>query len=158
MRSENIIRVVMAVLVLLTINTIFATSSYGMSISEMIDAGKSFLGKGNSVDSTIDVAELQNTSSYIYKLLLTIAIVIAVAVGMIIGIKFMLASADEKANLKEVLIPYVVGCFIIFSAFTIWKIVVNLGENVEGNISSSQSKNTGGGGNTNGGGAGRNKN
>lgn len=49
-------------------------------------------------------------------------------VGIIIGIQFMVASAEDKAKVKEALVPYVVGCIVIFGAFTIWSIAVNLGQ------------------------------
>lgn len=51
-------------------------------------------------------------------------------VGTIIGIQFMLASAEDKAKVKEALVPYVVGCFVIFGAFTIWSTVVNIGQDI----------------------------
>ena len=38
----------------------------------------------------------------------------------------MMGSSTQKAETKELLIPYVVGCVIIFGAFGIWKLVVNM--------------------------------
>ena len=35
-------------------------------------------------------------------------------------------SAAEKAKTKEMLIPYIAGCIVVFGAFGIWKLVVNL--------------------------------
>ena len=64
-------------------------------------------------------------------------------VGTIIGIQFMLASAEDKAKVKEALVPYVVGCIVIFGAFTIWSIAVNIGQDITGTSTSSS---TGGGG------------
>ena len=45
----------------------------------------------------------------------------AIAVGMLIfiGIKYVMASADEKANLKNALIRYVIGAVLIAGATTI---------------------------------------
>ena len=50
----------------------------------------------------------------------------AVISGIIIGIKYMLGSAEEKADIKGLLIPYIVGCVIIFGSFAIWKLVVTI--------------------------------
>ena len=61
-----------------------------------------------------------------FKLLMAIGIVVMILVGTIIGIQFMVASAEDKAKLKETLIPYVIGCAVIFGAFTIWSIAVNI--------------------------------
>ena len=38
----------------------------------------------------------------------------------------MVGGAEEKANIKEVLVPYVVGCIVIFGAFAIWKLIVTI--------------------------------
>ena len=51
-------------------------------------------------------------------------------VGTIIGIQFMVASAEDKAKVKEALVPYVIGCAVIFGSFTIWSIAVNLGQDI----------------------------
>ena len=80
------------------------------------------------------MTKLSETSDFIYKLLLSLAIIIAIIIGMILGIQFMVASADEKAKVKEALIPFIVGCIVVFGAFTIWKIVVNVGNKAEDKI------------------------
>lgn len=40
----------------------------------------------------------------------------------------MLGSIEEKANIKESLIPFVIGCIVVFGAFGIWRIFVSLGQ------------------------------
>ena len=75
-------------------------------------------------DLTVDTEKLRETSSVIYRLLFTIGVIIAVAIGGYLGIKFIVASVEEKAQVKEMLIPYVIGCIVIFGAFTIWRLVV----------------------------------
>ena len=61
------------------------------------------------------------------KLILVIGICVAVITISILGIKFMLGSIEEKAQVKEALIPFVIGCVVVFGAFGIWKIVTELG-------------------------------
>ena len=86
----------------------------------------------NDADKFINQGEikykdsLSDVSNTIYNILLTIGVVIAVLVGAIMGIKLMLASVEEKAEVKKLLIPYVVGCIIIFGGFGIWKLVVTI--------------------------------
>ena len=36
----------------------------------------------------------------------------------------MMASAEDKAKIKEAMIPYVIGCIVIYGAFFIWKVVI----------------------------------
>ena len=66
----------------------------------------------------------------IYNILLAIGTVIAVIIGAILGIQFMVGSMDDKAKVKESLIPFVIGCVIIFGAFGIWKIVATILQDV----------------------------
>ena len=39
----------------------------------------------------------------------------------------MLGSIEEKAQVKEALIPFIIGCIVVFGAFGIWKIVTQIG-------------------------------
>jgi len=119
-------------IVLIIIMIFSSTNTYASTLGEMIDNAEDFLSKGNSVESTIDTAQLNKTSNTIYNILLTIAIVLAIIIGMVIGIQFLIGSAEEQAKIKETLVPYVVGVFIVFSAFAIWKIAVNVGNDVTG--------------------------
>ncbi len=94
---------------------------------KVIGDGDSFIQKGNDKASDIfSKEELQDLSSTIYNILLVIGIVIAVLLGAILGIKFMLEGAEGKAEVQKALVPYVIGCIVIFGAFTIWKIVVTV--------------------------------
>lgn len=38
----------------------------------------------------------------------------------------MLGGIEEQAKIKETLIPYIVGCIVIFGAFGIWKLAVSI--------------------------------
>ena len=66
------------------------------------------------------------TSNLIYNILLVIGIGVAVIVSGVLGIKFMIGSVEEKAQIKDQLIPFVIGCIVVFGAFGIWKIVVGM--------------------------------
>ena len=48
-----------------------------------------------------------------------IGIVISVAILVVLGIKYMMGSAEEKAEYKKTMIPYLVGAVLIFAAVTI---------------------------------------
>lgn len=121
-----LIKIIMIILVVVIIN--IPNTAYAMG--DIISQGDSFLDVAGT-DSPINEVALKTTSNYIYNVLLTIAIVLAIAIGMIIGIQFMLGSAEEQAKIKETLVPYVIGVFVVFASFTIWKIAVSIGNKVE---------------------------
>lgn len=91
----------------------------------VMSGAEKFLQAGSS-NTAIDEAKLKKTSDFIFEFLVGIALVTAVIIGMIIGIKFMTAGVDEKAKLKELLVPYFAGCVVVFGAFGIWKLAVNI--------------------------------
>lgn len=92
---------------------------------EIIGEANSFLEKGNAV-TTIDGENLKQASSTLYNILLSIGILLAVGIGMYLGVKFMVSTAEDKAKVKEAMIPYIAGCIVIFSAFVIWKAAILL--------------------------------
>ena len=135
MSKSIFIKFAMSLLVVILISGMFySSSSYAMG--DIISSGKDFLSKGSKATTVIDEGQLKSTSNEIYNTLLAVAIVVAVIVAMILGIQFMWASADEKAKVKEALMPFVVGCVIVFGSFTIWKVAVNIGNKTEGVIQS----------------------
>ena len=50
--------------------------------------------------------------------------------GTILGIKYMFSSLEGRASIKKNMMPYIIGTTIILGALTIWKIAVELLENV----------------------------
>lgn len=94
------------------------------SLDEVMKGAEDFLKDGSKTPVQED--KLKATSNLLYNVLLGIAIVTDVIVGMILGIKFMLASIDEKAKIKELLVPYVIGSVVVFGAFGIWKLTISI--------------------------------
>ena len=70
--------------------------------------------------------EVTNIGNQLIGIITTVAVVVAVIVLLILGIKYMMGSASEKAEYKKTMIPYLVGAILIFGAGTIVKVVVQL--------------------------------
>ena len=45
--------------------------------------------------------------------------IVSVLVLVILGIKYMMGSAEEKAEYKKTLVPYIIGAGLVFAASTI---------------------------------------
>lgn len=119
--------IIIVFMIMFNMSISYASNS-GDKISDVIDGADSFL---SSADGTsIDEDKLKDTSNLIYKILMVLAISISVIVASILGIKFMIGSVEEKAQIKDQLVPFVVGCIVIFGAFTIWSITVRIGQQV----------------------------
>ena len=99
--------------------------------NDIITYGNNFINSGkDKANANIDPKNLQTLSSTVYNVLLITGIVAALIIGMILGIKFIIGSVEEQAEIKKALVPYIVGCVVVFGAFAIWKIVVNVLQSV----------------------------
>jgi len=75
---------------------------------------------------TIQDDKIIELGQAIVTIMQTIGIVVAVVVLLVLGIKYMMGSAEEKAEYKKTMIPYVVGAVLIFASTTIVNIVYQL--------------------------------
>lgn len=128
MKIKRILYILMIIAIILApISSVQATRA-----GDVINDGKSFIQKGTSNGDNINVFSkdaLKDISNTLYNVLLVVGIVIAVLLGAIMGVKFIIEGAEGKAEVQKALVPYVIGCIVVFGAFAIWKIVVTILQN-----------------------------
>lgn len=110
--------------ILTTIATILLIISMGTSVVCAADGGKNIGGVtiNPNKNNTTDIAGVGNK---IMGILQVIGILTAVIILMVLGIKYMMGSAEEKAEYKKTMIPYLIGAILIFAATTIANAVYN---------------------------------
>ena len=54
-----------------------------------------------------------------------VSAVVAVIVLMVIGVKYMIGSVEERAEYKKTMIPYIIGCVLAVSTSTIVSFIYN---------------------------------
>lgn len=118
------------IIIVITLFCLMPFSYAETAIDDVVSDGDKFLNSVNTSVTTVDMSKLQNLSSTIYNIIFSIGMVIAVIVGTILGIKFMISSVEEKAKIQQILVVYVVGCCVLFGGFTIWKICMEILGNV----------------------------
>lgn len=82
---------------------------------------------GNGNVQTNDVTKVGNN---IVTIIQVVGIVIAVIVLLVIGIKYMMGSASEKAEYKKTMIPYIVGAVLIFAGTSLVRVIYSLSTSV----------------------------
>ena len=132
MGKKVLVKMLKFILVFVSFIMLFSNSVFAgeYSVSNIFKDAQDFLQTGKDVDKTINTVALHNTSNFIYKLLFSIGLVVAIIVGMVLGIQFMISSAEDKAKVKEALIAYVVSCIVLFGAYGIWRTVINMVQDV----------------------------
>jgi len=122
-------KVLLMVLLLIILFTIIPIKS-NAGIESTLQGADDFLKLGkNNQQQGVNNTKLKDASDRMYNMLFGVGMLISLMATGVLGIKFMLASAEDKATLKEALVPFLVGTFIIFSSYGIWKVAVKLGSN-----------------------------
>ena len=73
--------------------------------------------------SDADVGGITDIGNSIIRILSTAGIVISVVVLIVLGIKYMMGSAEEKAEYKKTMMPYIVGAALIFAASALAQVI-----------------------------------
>ena len=69
--------------------------------------------------------EFNDVGSKIIGALKGIGTIVAVAILIVIGIKYMMGSAEEKAEYKKTMIPYFIGAILVFAAPQVAGVIYN---------------------------------
>lgn len=78
---------------------------------------------GFTGNSTTNVAGISNIGNQIITIVSTVGSIASVIVLVILGLKYMMGSAEEKAEYKKTLMPYIIGAGLVFAASAISGIV-----------------------------------
>ena len=114
-RTMKILSVLMVVVMLASVCTsVFATQQ--IKIDDM---------KGGTI-STEAAGSMTTIGKTIIAYVTNAAMVIAVVMIAVLGIKYMMGSAEEKAEYKKSLVPLLVGAILVFGAAAIAKVIVGL--------------------------------
>lgn len=123
---KKIIYIVIVVMICLSINGIkYETLAAGTDgqVSTTITPNDY---KPESESDANGADRLKDLGNVIIGFLQIVGSVVSVLVLLIIGIKYMIGSAEEKAEYKKSMTPYVLGAVMVFAITNILKIVAGI--------------------------------
>lgn len=85
---------------------------------------------GLNGDGNVQTNDLTKVGNNIVTIIQVVGIVIAAIVLLVIGIKYMMGSASEKAEYKKTMIPYIVGAVLIFAGTSLVRVIYSLSTSV----------------------------
>ena len=100
------------------------TNIYAFNTGDVKDGATNFLSQATSAGSYD--ATIAPTISGIADLVMGIGVIALIVTGLIIAMKTMSDGATGRAQLKESLTPYFIGCIVIIAGWSIWKIIVEI--------------------------------
>ena len=110
-KSIKIVSVVLMILAMVLVST----SVFAAEEGEYRPTSVSF--------DTSNTENVQNLGSRILGIIRVVGTIAAVAMLIILGIKYMMGSAEERAEYKKTLFPYFIGAILIFAATNLADIV-----------------------------------
>ena len=105
---------------------LFIPNAYAGQLQDIMNRAEGFVNNGENGGNVINNDALKEGSNTLYNVFLVIGIAVAFRWGIVLGIQFVTGSLGEKADVKKNLIVYVIGCIIIFGAFGIWRLLLQL--------------------------------
>ncbi len=78
------------------------------------------------IDMFKDVEEVEDAGNIILGVIQVIGSFLAVGVVMVLGIKYMMGSTEERASYKRSMLPYVIGAVLLFGAVNLTAMVVDM--------------------------------
>jgi hypothetical protein len=138
--KKVIILIICIMLIILPINTVNANPLTGPLISgaeavtEILSEGLWgwFLQDDSHMDTDIELGKTQAITSSkamtgrIFRIMQVLGSVLSVIALLIIGIRYMFSSIEDRASMKGILIYYVIGAVLVFATSNILSIAYSL--------------------------------
>lgn len=124
---EKAIKIASIILIsiLLIINMPIYTNA--LSFDEIMQDADDFIQQGDGGPAVnLQESELQKISQTVSNVLLTIAVGVTLISAIVMGINFTIQSVEDKAKVKESMVPWIIGIFVSFGAYGIWKITMGV--------------------------------
>ena len=122
---------IVIIILLVTTNVVFAKPIIQVADQVTTQEQQGGLNLNDYKPGAITGADtLKNFGNIIIGFLQLIGSIVSVIVLIIIGIKYLVGSIEERAQYKETMMPYIIGAILVFSITNILKIISDIMSNV----------------------------
>ena len=97
-----------------------------LALSNITMAAKVSIDNIKDNDTNVEASGIKNIGSIILSGITGVGIVVSVVMVAILGVKYMMGSAEERAEYKKSMLPYLIGAILLFGASAIANMVVSL--------------------------------
>lgn len=124
MKNKVLGKLLMAVILIYVLISAFSNVK-ALTLQEMEDKANNFINAG-AANQNINYTNVTKEFSDLGQILTMIGAGVMVGVTTYMGIKYLTAGPEAQAKLKVQLIGVVVSGMVIFGAYYIWKIVIQI--------------------------------
>ena len=133
-RMNKVVKILNFLLILLvsiiTIINLFSINSYAYETTKMtkIAAVTDPTQNPNSYkpeSNTENTGKFSSKAKVVLGVIRNVGVIASVIILMILGVKYMLGSVEEKANYKQTLLPFLIGAIILLIGSVIPSVIYN---------------------------------
>lgn len=140
-RMKNIAIIVIIMLIEISING-FCYRIYGMVVRDKVELPKvvvkiaeapidtDYYDPQVTIDNINNALQFKKMANAIIGCLQIIGSIVSVITLSVLGIKYMIGSAEEKAQYKKTMGPYVIGAVMVFAITNILGIIGHITQNI----------------------------
>lgn len=110
--NKKLVKIFSILLIVIMLSSI-ALNVFALSPSEI------------TADKSTSTESIKTVGNKIVGVLQAVGVILSVIVLIVLGIKYMMGSAEEKAEYKKTMIPYIVGAALIFAASAFAQVIYN---------------------------------
>ena len=118
----------MFIAIVFTFSSMAFAAASSASASGLIDKITPGIGNVDSKDAT----GLTNMATKVISLIQVASVILAVILIAVFGFKFIMGSANEKADYQKSFIPLIVGLVVVFAATSIAKVIMTVANSANG--------------------------
>lgn len=116
--------------IILTIAVVLMTFAVPVFANNTVDVDTFTPGDLTATSIGASGTKIKNAGQKIIGAIQAVGMVVSVVVIAVLGIKYMVGSAEEKASYKKTMIPYLVGAVLIFGASSIANLIYGAATNL----------------------------
>ena len=125
MNKKIAIIITILISIILTFN--LPIYSNATTIESVFSGAQSFLEDGDkSMAGSPSQDKLAQISNTVSNILLTIAVAVTFISIAVMGVSFAIQTVEDKAKIKEAMIPWMIGVLVSFGAYGIWRITISI--------------------------------
>ena len=109
-------------LTIMLLTSLFFLPTISMATDPLEDPNDFKPGNFGSDDTNVIVGKANN----IITIIVNLGLIVSVITLIILGIKYMIGSVEEKAEYKKSMIPYLIGAILLLLASSIVALISNL--------------------------------
>ena len=120
-------------IVFLTILMLFTICNVCRADSKILDPGDYDPNSRGGLTAS-DYDQTMKMVSNVFSVIYTVGIVVSVVMVIVLGIKYMIGSVEQRAEYKKTMPPVIIGIVLVFAVTTVVRFIISIMQDINSGI------------------------